>query len=41
MGNKSAEYIKTKKYKCKESLIKKIKSDPDFKDIYLDDFLEI
>lgn len=41
MGNKSTEYIKTKKYKCKELLVKKIKNDPEFNNIYLDDFLDI
>ena len=41
LGNKSPEYIKTKKYKCKEILVKKIKNDPEYKDLYLDDFLEI
>ena len=39
--NKDPDYIKSKKYKCKEILIKNIKNDPEFKDIYLDDFLEI
>ncbi|MBN1186406.1 MAG: sigma-70 family RNA polymerase sigma factor [Bacteroidales bacterium] len=41
LGKKDPEYIKSKKYKCKEILIKNIKNDPEYKDIYLDDFLDI
>ena len=33
MGYKSDKYAKKRKYQCKEKLIKKIKSDPKFKEL--------
>jgi RNA polymerase sigma factor (sigma-70 family) len=37
MGYKSEKYAKTRKYKCKEILVKRIKQDTDFKKILEDD----
>jgi RNA polymerase sigma factor (sigma-70 family) len=37
MGFKSEKYVKTRKYKCKELLINRIKQDTEYKKIYTDD----
>ena len=37
MGFKSEKYVKTRKYKCKELLIERIKQDNDYKKIFEDD----
>ena len=34
MGYKSEKIVRNKKYKCKETLIKMIKSDPEYKNLY-------
>ncbi len=37
MGFKSEKYVKTRKFKCKELLIERIKQDTDYKKLYEDD----
>lgn len=37
MGFKSEKYVKTRKYKCKELLINRIKQDTDYKKLFNDD----